>query len=116
MKKNSGRKDQRLEDHQKGKKRGDINCESHPQNEKPRWYGKEKGEEVEMSYKCLAKVRIGLKKTILQGNDLRFQTKVDAEEFCKMLCDPPPTVAGWEIKETTEPANYHMKDGMLVRL
>jgi hypothetical protein len=69
-----------------------------------------------MSYKCLARVQVSPKKTILQGNDLRFQTKHDALNFCQMLCDPPHVVKGWEIKEVPEPANYRMKDGMLVKL
>lgn len=69
-----------------------------------------------MSYKCLAKIQVGYKKTILQGNDLRFQTKDDAQKFCAMLCDPPHVVKGWIIKEVPGSANYRMKDGMLVRL
>ena len=69
-----------------------------------------------MSYKCLAKVRISPKGTILQGNDLRFPTKDDAKKFCAMLCDPPHVVKGWTIEKVPEPANYRMKDGILVRL
>lgn len=66
-----------------------------------------------MSYKCIATVRIGHKRTIKQGNDLRFPTKKDAKAFCAMLCDPPHVVKGWTIKEVPGPANYCMKDGIL---
>lgn len=69
-----------------------------------------------MSWKCIARVRVSPKKTILQGNDLRFATKGDAEEFCRMLRDPPHVVKEWQIVEAPEPANYSMKDGMLVHL
>ena len=69
-----------------------------------------------MSFKCLAKVQVSRRKTILQGNDLRFLTPEDAEAFCKMISDPPHVIKDWRIKEVPEPANYRMKDGILTPL
>lgn len=69
-----------------------------------------------MSFKCIAKVKVGQKRATLQGNNLRFPTREDATAFCKMLWDPPHVIQAWKIEETPAPANYCMKNGIPTRL